>query len=139
MLCINPYFLCHRLSISLGTRLVSQKKRKLGEEKITAMREETNKLLYVRFIREVWYPTWLTNVVMVKKTNGKWRMCTNYINLNKVCPKDPYPLSSIDRLVDGASRYGLLSFMDDAPLVMSFDLKNVGTTYQQMIDRIFKE
>ncbi|RDX75752.1 hypothetical protein CR513_44333, partial [Mucuna pruriens] len=56
------------------------------------------------------YPTWLTNVVMVKKPNGKWRMCTDYTDLNKACPKDPYPLPSIDQLVDGASSFALLSF-----------------------------
>ncbi|RDX82709.1 hypothetical protein CR513_36465, partial [Mucuna pruriens] len=49
---------------------------------------------------------------MVKKANGKWRMCTDYTDLNKACPKDPYPLPSIDRLVDGASGFVLLSFMD---------------------------
>ncbi|RDX71034.1 hypothetical protein CR513_49656, partial [Mucuna pruriens] len=57
-------------------------------------------------------PIWLANVVMVKKANGKWRMCTDYIDLNKACPKDPYPLPSIDQLVDGALGYALLSFMD---------------------------
>ncbi|RDX87340.1 hypothetical protein CR513_31199, partial [Mucuna pruriens] len=54
----------------------------------------------------------LANVVMVKKANGRWQMCTNYTNLNKACPKDPYPLPSIDRLVDGVLGFVLLSFMD---------------------------
>ncbi|RDX81639.1 hypothetical protein CR513_37650, partial [Mucuna pruriens] len=49
---------------------------------------------------------------MVKKANEKWRMCIDYIDLNKVCSKDSYPLPSIDRLVDGTSRYGLMSFID---------------------------
>jgi len=64
------------------------------------------------FIREAHYTTWFANVVMVKKSNEKWRMCTNYTYLNKACLKDAYPLSSIDQLVDGASGYRLLSFMD---------------------------
>ncbi|RDX84706.1 hypothetical protein CR513_34203, partial [Mucuna pruriens] len=51
-------------------------------------------------------------MVMVKNTSDKWRMCIDYTDLNKACPNDPYPLPSIDRLVDGASRYGFLSFMD---------------------------
>lgn len=63
------------------------------------------------FIKKVKYPTWLANPVMVKKSNDKWRMCVDYIDLNKACPKDSYPLSSIDELVDGASCYKL-SFMD---------------------------
>ena len=62
--------------------------------------------------REVRYLTWLANVVMVRKANGKWRMCMDYTNLNKVCPKDVYPLPSISKLVDGASSFQLLSFLD---------------------------
>ncbi|RDX94953.1 hypothetical protein CR513_22598, partial [Mucuna pruriens] len=58
------------------------------------------------------YPTWLKNVVMVKKASGKWRVCTDYTDLHKTCPKDPYLLPNINRLVDGASSFAVLSFMD---------------------------
>ncbi|RDX62942.1 hypothetical protein CR513_58674, partial [Mucuna pruriens] len=109
---IDLDFLCHRLSISLGPHSVSQEKRRLGEEKKIAVKAKIAKLLWARFIREVKYPSWLSNVVMVKKPSGRWRMCTDYMNLNKACPKDPYPLPNIDTLVDGASSCGLLSFMD---------------------------
>ena len=64
------------------------------------------------FIREVYYPNWLTNVVTVKKASGKWRICVDYSDLNKACPKDSFPLSRIDQLVDATSRHTLLSFMD---------------------------
>ncbi|MCI55736.1 gag-pol polyprotein, partial [Trifolium medium] len=64
------------------------------------------------FIEEIKYLSWLANVVMVKKANGKWRMCVDFTDLNKACPKDPYPLPNIDRLIDGASGYKMLSFMD---------------------------
>ncbi|RDY02799.1 hypothetical protein CR513_13692, partial [Mucuna pruriens] len=86
-------------------------KKKVGRREEEGSKE-TNKLLVACFIREVWYPTWLANMVMVKKSNGKWRVCTNYTDLNKAFPKDPYPLPSIDQLVDEALGYGLLSFMD---------------------------
>ncbi|RDY05633.1 hypothetical protein CR513_10508, partial [Mucuna pruriens] len=102
---------------------------------------------------------------MVKKASGKWRMCTDYTDLNKACPKDPYPLPSIDRLVDGVSGFALLSFMDaysgynqiqmhphdeektafitDAGAfcykVMPFGLKNARATYQRLMEKIFKE
>ena len=69
------------------------------------MAEEITKLVRVRFIRNVPYTTWLANVVMVKKFSSKWRMCIDFIDLNKVCLKDSYPLPNIDRLVDGTSRY----------------------------------
>ncbi|MCH85574.1 retrotransposon gag protein, partial [Trifolium medium] len=51
-------------------------------------------------------------MVLVKKVNGKWRMCVDFTDQNKACPKDPYPLPNIDRLIDGASGYRTLSFMD---------------------------
>ena len=70
------------------------------------------KLLEVGFIREVFYPRWLANVMMVKKNNGKWRMCVNFTDLNKACPKDSFPLPRIDQLVDLIVGHKLLSFMD---------------------------
>ncbi|RDY11358.1 hypothetical protein CR513_04000, partial [Mucuna pruriens] len=54
---IDPNFLCHHLSITPRTRPVAQKRRRLGEEKGKADKEETNKLLVARFIRELQYPT----------------------------------------------------------------------------------
>ena len=62
--------------------------------------EEVRKLLEVDFIREVYYPDWLAKIVMVKKANGKWRMCVDFINLNKACLKNSYPLPRVDVLVD---------------------------------------
>ena len=62
--------------------------------------EEVEKLLTAGFIREVYYPKWLTNVVMVKKSNKKWRMCVNFTDLNHACPKDNFPFPRIDQLVD---------------------------------------
>ena len=65
-----------------------------------AIKEEVQKLIVAKFIREVYYLDWLANVVMVKKANGKWRMGVDFTNLNKACPKDSYPLPRIDQLVD---------------------------------------
>ena len=69
-------------------------------------------MLEADFIQEVYYPYWLANVIMVKKANGKWRMCVDFMDLNKACPKDSYPLPWIDTLVDSTARHQLLSFMD---------------------------
>ena len=127
--------------------------------------EEIRKLLDVGFIREVHYTTWLTNIVLVQKNNGKWRMCTDYTHLNRVCPKDAYPLPSIDRLVDGAVGHKMLSFLDAYSKynqirmnptdwekkafitdranfcyeVMPFSLKNSRATYQRLMDRMFRK
>ena len=74
--------------------------------------EEVRKLQDAGFIRKVYYPDWLANVVMVKKANRKWRMCVDFTDLNKACPKDSYPLLQVDILVDSTARHQLLSFMD---------------------------
>ena len=63
-------------------------------------------------IREVYYPDWLASVVMVRKSNGKWKMFVDFTDLNKAFPKDSYPLPRIDTLVDSTVRHQLLSFMD---------------------------
>ena len=83
-----------------------------AQERDKVIAEEVQKLLEANFIREVYYLDWLANVVMVKKTNEKWRMCVNFTNLNRACPKDSYSLLRIDTLVDLTMRHQLLSFMD---------------------------
>jgi len=69
-------------------------------------------LLKVGYIREIEYPEWLANMVLVKKASKKWRMCVDFTDLNKACSKDSYLLPSIDALVDSASGCKLLSFLD---------------------------
>lgn len=76
------------------------------------MQIKVQKLLKFGFIQEVDYPSWLANVVMVKKSNEKWRMCMDYTNLKKECPKDYYAHPRIDTLVDSTLGYEFLSFMD---------------------------
>ena len=58
------------------------------------------------------YPNWVSNVVLVKKSNEKWRMCVDFTDLNKSCPKDSFPLPWVDQLVDATTRYEMLNFMD---------------------------
>jgi len=77
----------------------------MGEELRKVVREEIDKMLKAQFIRVVRYSTWLANIVMVKKANGKWRMCTDYTNLNKACPKEAYPLPNIDKILDDAFEF----------------------------------
>ena len=119
------------------------------------MQDEVTKLIEADLIHEVHYPEWLVNVVLVKKPNGKWRMCINFTNLNRAYPKDSYLLPSIDQLMDATSGFWLMSFMDAFSeynqiriastdeektafitdqgtycyKVMPFGLKNVGATY----------
>ena len=82
----------HNLKIKLGSKLVKQRLRRFDEEKRRAIGEEVQKLLVAGFVKEVSHPEWLANPVLVKKKNGKWRMCVDYTGLNKACPKVPFPL-----------------------------------------------
>jgi len=93
---MSPDIITHRLTIYMEAQPVVEKKCKLREEKRLVAKEETEKLLSVGFIWEARYTTWLANVVMVTKASNKWRMCVDYTNLNKACPKDSYPLPNID-------------------------------------------
>jgi len=160
---VNPRVAFHKQSIYKDARPVTQKKRKIGEERMIAAEIEVEKLLKSNFIRKVHYTTWLTNVVLVKKSNKKWKMCLDYTDSNKACPKDAYPLPSIDHLVDRAFGHHILSFLDaysgynQIPMyhinsekiafitnfvnncynIMPFGLKNARTTCQRLMNRIF--
>ena len=69
-------------------------------------------LLEAGFIREIKYPKWQANVVVVPKKGEKWRVCVDYTDLNEACPKDNFPLPRIDQIVDASSEHGMLSFLD---------------------------
>ena len=125
---------------------------------------EVDNILKARFIREVKYPEWLANVVVVLRKGGKWRVCVDYTDLNEACQKDNFPLPQIDQIVDSSVEHGMLSFLDafsryhQIPMhlpdsektafitlyrlfcynVMSFGLKNVGATYQRLMTKMFK-
>lgn len=96
----------HHLNVNPNFRSVKQKPRVFGKERCDAVLEEVQKLITTNFIWEIQYPDWLANVVLVKKLNGKWRLCVDFKDLNKACPKDSYPLPRIDQLVD--STFGAL-------------------------------
>jgi hypothetical protein len=65
-----------------------------------------------QFIREVFHPEWLANLVLVKKKNKKWRTCVDYTSLKKACPKDPFPLPRIDQVVNSTGGCETLCFLD---------------------------
>ena len=96
MLGINPNAITHRLNVSPSYKPLCQKRRMLAPEQENAIKEEVQKLVTTEFICKVYYLDWLDNVVMVKKANGKWRICVDFTDLNKACPKDNYPLPHID-------------------------------------------
>ena len=109
---IDPSVIVHRLNVNPASSPIQQKKRVFIQERDKAIAEEVRKLLEAGFIREVYYPDWLANVVMVKKPNGKWRMCIDFTDLNRACSKNNYPFPRIDTLVDSTTKHELLSFID---------------------------
>jgi hypothetical protein len=155
----------YRLNVDPNYRPVKQKTKSFAPKRNQAIHEEVERLLKAGFIREVDYPQWLANVVLVKNSSEKWRMCVDFTDLNKACPKDSFPLPWMDVLIDSTSRHELLSFMDafsgynqihmseldeektsfitDRGLycynMMPFGLKNARTTYQRLVNRMFSD
>ena len=109
---ISPEVIQHKLNVNLKRKPVQQRWRVFAPERDQVVIEEVTKLLTTGFIREVYYPDWLANVVLMKKANGKWRMCVDFMDLNKACSKDSFPLPRIDQLVDSTTGHKLLTFMD---------------------------
>lgn len=162
---IDSHVIAHQLNIDLKHRPVKQKWRAFNSERYEAIKVEVDKLLKAGFVRSMDYPTWLSNVVLVKKDNGQWRMSVDFIDLNRVCPKDCFPLPKIDQLVDATMSHQLLSFMDvylsynqirmyslDQEYtsfitnmrfycykVMPFSLKNARATYQKLVNQLFTQ
>ncbi|GJR67759.1 reverse transcriptase domain-containing protein [Tanacetum coccineum] len=108
----------HRLNVREGCSPVRQKKRGQTVDRNQAIQEEVGKLVGARIMKEVHYHDWLCNPVMVKKHDDSWRMCVDFKDLNKACPKDGYPLLEID-------------------CKMPFGLRNAGVTYQCLVDKAF--
>ena len=109
---IDPTVITHRLNTSPSFKPVKQKRRSFAPDRQKSINEEVGKLLQAGAIREVEYPEWLANVVLVKKVNGKWRLCIDFTDINKACPKDSFPIPRIYLIVDATAGHELLSFMD---------------------------
>ncbi|CAA0843037.1 Unknown protein, partial [Striga hermonthica] len=153
----------HKLNIDPKIRPVKQKRRHFGAELDVVIGKEVEKMIQAGHVKPIQFPEWLSNQVMVKKAENKWRMCMDFRDLNKACPKDHYPLPRIDQLVDSTAGCELLSMMDASQgyhqiplavedqkrvsfvtskgtycyIVMPFGLRNAGATYQRMVDKMF--
>src|SRR5881394_1779497 len=151
----------HCLNVKEGAKSVKQRLRRFAQDRKEAIRDELTKLTAAHFIKGVYHPDWLANPVLVKKKNGKWRMCVDYTDLNKACPKDPFRLPRIDQVVDSTAGSELLCFLDAYSgyhqvsltesdciktsfitlfgaycyITMPFGLKNAGATYQRAMQR----
>ena len=112
MVGISPMVASHKLNIIPTARPIRQKVRLFHSDRHQIIHTEVNNLLKAGFIREVKYPEWLANVVVVSKKEGKWRVCVDYTDLNEACPKDSFLLPRIDHIVDATVEHRILSFLD---------------------------
>jgi hypothetical protein len=155
----------HSLNVHAQAVPKKQHLRRFPQDKHEAIKREIAKLLAAGFIKEVIHLEWVANPVLVKKKNNEWRMCVDYTDLNKHCPKDHFGLLRIDQVVDSTVGCVLLCFLDCylgyhqitlkeedqiktafitpfgtyAYKTMSFGLKNAEATYQHAIQMCFAE
>ncbi|GKB19792.1 reverse transcriptase domain-containing protein [Tanacetum coccineum] len=153
----------HKLNVRKGCQPVRQKKRGQAAERNVAINDEVSKLVKAGIMREVHYHDWLSNPVMVKKSDNSWRMCVDFKDLNKACPKDGYPLPEIDWKVESLCGFPFKCFLDAYKgyhqiqmaeedeektafitnqgifcyTKMPFGLRNAGATYQRLVDKTF--
>ena len=109
---MDPKFICHHLNVNPFVTPRKQPPRHSFKDHSDAVKDEVMKLKQAEAIKEVFYPKWLANTMVVKKKNGKWRVCVDFTYLNKACPKYPFPLPRIDQLVDAIVGHPRMSFLD---------------------------
>ena len=109
---VDPSFIYHHLNVNPSVIPKKQPPQRSSKIHANVVRDEVAKLKKAGAIKEVFYPKWLANTVVVKKKSGKWRVCVDFTDLNKACPKDPFPMPWIDQLVDASVGHPQMSFLD---------------------------
>jgi hypothetical protein len=147
----------HSLNVDPKATPKRQHLRRFADGRRDALKKELAKLCAAGFIREVFHLEWLANPVLVRKKNSnEWRMCIDYTDLNKHCPKDPFRLPRIEQVIDSTadydSGYHQIAIKEEEQektafitpfgayyyTTMSFGLKNADATYQRAIQACFK-
>ena len=109
---LDPKFICHHLNVNPSVTPKRQPPRHPSNEHVEAVKSEVTKLKQAEVIKEVFYLQWLANTVVVKKKTGNRRVCVDFTDLNKACPKDPFSMPRIDQLVDAIVGHPRMSFLD---------------------------
>ena len=161
---VDLSFICHHLNVNPSITPRKQPPWRPSKEHANDVRDEVMKLKKPKAIKEIFYSEWLANTVVVKKKSGKWRVCVDFTDLIKACPKDPFPMPQIDQLVDTIAGHPQMSFLDAfqgyhqialatddqekmaflTPVgnyhynVMPFGLKSARSTYQRKMTRMFE-
>ena len=161
----GPQVVTHHLSIDPAYPPVRKKWMTFAPERNEIINAEVDRLLEAQHVKEVHYPAWLANTVVVPKKWDKWRVYVDYTDLNKAFPKDSFPIPKINQLVDSTACNDLLSFMDTYSgynqikmhhvdqdktsfitsrglyyyKVKPFGWKNAGATYQRLVNLMFQD
>ncbi|GJT85107.1 reverse transcriptase domain-containing protein [Tanacetum coccineum] len=154
----------HRVNESKHVELVKQKKISLAPERNEAIHTQVRELTKANILREVKYQTWVSNPVIVKKADGRWKLCIDFTDINKAYPKENHPLPVTELKIEDIHRYRFKCFLDaykgyhQFPIAekdeektafytregvfcykrFPFGLKNAGATYQRLIDKVFR-
>ena len=161
---VDSNFICYHLNVNPSVTPKRQPPQRSSKDHSNAVKDEVMKFKQTGAIKEVFYPKWLANTMVVKKKNGKWQVCVDFTDLNNACPKDLFLMPKIDQLVDATVGHPWMSFLNafqgyhQVPLalgdqekiafftptrnyhykVMPFGLKNAGSTDQRMMTRMFE-
>nr|GEX10922.1 reverse transcriptase domain-containing protein [Tanacetum cinerariifolium] len=161
----KPFTTKHKLNEYSHIKPIKHNKQSLGLDHNATACKEAEELTKTRILRKVKHQTWVANPIMVKKNDGGWRMCVEFTDINKACPKDCYPLPEIDWKIESLAEFHLKCFLDaykgyhQIQMVkgdedktaffvkecvfcyrkMPFGLKNARATYQRLVDKIFSK
>jgi hypothetical protein len=162
---IDPDIIVHEIKTYLDAKPVRQRLRPVHPRKAAAIKLEVEKLLKADFIYPVALTDWVSNLVLVNKKQGTIRVCVDYRDINKACPKDNYPTPFVDQIVDDCAGSEIFSLMDGfsgynqinifpvdqhktaficpwgtfAYQKLPFGLKNVGVTFQRAMSYAFHD
>jgi hypothetical protein len=109
---IDPKIVEHEITTYPDAKLVRQKLHPVNPKKVTTIKIEVEKLLKEGFIYPIHLTQWVSNPVPVNKNQGTIRVCTNFHDLNKACPKDNFPTPFINQIIDECVGCEYFSFMD---------------------------
>ncbi|GKC54016.1 reverse transcriptase domain-containing protein [Tanacetum coccineum] len=153
----------HRVNESKHVEPVKQKKGSMSPERNEAIHTKVEELTKTNVLREVKYQTWVSNPVIAKKADGRWKLWIDFTDINKACPKENHPLPATESKVEDIHQHRFKCFLDtykgyhQIPIAkkdkektafytregvfcykrLPFGLKNARATYQRLIDKVF--
>ena len=109
---VDSSFIFHHLNVNPSITPKKQQPRRSSKDHSDTVKDEVIKFKQIGAIKEVFYPKWLANTIVVKKKSGKRHVCVDFTNLDKPCPKNPFPMPRIDQLMDATVSHPRMSFLD---------------------------